>query len=124
MREGQTLREAVEAQAAALVQGDLAAFASYAAPQALPLMYRTPSPTRVRAYNILDIDTVDDHGRSEVQFRGRWSYLMRGAWQRTDRGWKAVALDIPPESMRTSLWRRLLLKSDTREPVPPREDLS
>jgi hypothetical protein len=138
VRDGQTLREVVEAQAKALVAGDLASFASYAMPQALPLLYRNRSPIPARAFDILDVDMLDRdikdgvdmrggpgaQGRSEVRFRGTWSYVMRGSWERTDAGWKAVALDIPPASMRTALWRRLLLRSANPAPIPQREDLS
>jgi hypothetical protein len=124
VRDDQTLREVVEAQAKALVAGDLASFASYAMPQALPLLYRSRSPERARRYDIVDVDAGDEQGRSEVRFRGTWSYVMRGSWERTDAGWKAVALDIPPDSMRTALWRRLLLRSANPAPIPQREDLS
>jgi hypothetical protein len=124
VREGQTLREAVEAQAQALVAGDLAAFASFARPEALPLLYRTRSPERAHRYDIVDVDAGDEQGRSEVRFRGTWTYVLRGVWERADAGWRAAALEIPPDSMRTALWRRLLLRSANPAPIPQREDLS
>jgi hypothetical protein len=123
VRDGETLREAVETQARALIAGDLATFASYTESQALPRLYRAPRRPRARAFDILDIDAAGQHGRSEVRFHGRSSYILRGAWQRTRAGWKAVSLEIPGDSVRGPWWQRLLGLSSV-EALPAREDLS
>ncbi len=123
MRDEETLREAVEAQARALVAGDLATFASYAEARALPRLYRAPRSHRARTFDIVDIDAADEHGRSEVRFHGGSSYVLRGSWLRTNAGWKAVAMEIPGESVRGAWWRRLLGRG-AGERLPDREDLS
>ncbi|MBI5288984.1 MAG: hypothetical protein HY873_08420 [Chloroflexi bacterium] len=125
MPDRETLREAVEAQARALVAGDLATFASFATPQALPPMYRAPRAGSASSYDIVDIEAAGDgQGRSAVRFRGPSSYVMRADWQRTSSGWKAVALEIPPEAVRASWWRRMLRLGPDTQPAARREDLS
>lgn len=124
MPDRETLREAVEAQARALVEGDLATFASFATPQALPPMYRAQRSGPARSYDIVDLEAAEGLGRSAVRFRGASSYVMRADWQRTSSGWKAVAFNIPPESARASWWRRVLRIGPDAQQHARREDLS
>jgi hypothetical protein len=123
VEETETLRAAVAAQAEALVTGDLATFASYAAPQALPAFYRGPRTPKASGYEIVDLDASGEHGNSVVRFRGRASYTLRGAWRQTERGWRAVSLEVPADSVRAPWWRRVLGRGSGGE-APQREDLS
>jgi hypothetical protein len=117
----EVLRNVVEAQARALIEGDMATFASYAAPSALPALYRRPRPESARGFQIVDVSDDGTHGHSEVRFGAADNYTMRGVWQRSPAGWKAISFDIPPIRPRAPWWKSLFR---ARAPHPEREDLS
>jgi hypothetical protein len=103
---GETLRDAVEAQAAAHVSGDDAAFASYMTPQAL-LQLRGNGHARPRRFKIIAVDERDGVGQTAVRYAGRGSYVLRQRWERREGVWKTIDARRPPEEMRAPFWRRL-----------------
>lgn len=124
LRDDETLRGAVEAQAIALTRGDLAMFASYAELRALPLLYRAGPLERCRRFKLGAIgQSSEEHGTSEVRFAGPDGYVLRGEWLHTDMGWKAVSFDVQSRRQRTGLWRRLLRRPPAASLVT-RQDLS
>ena len=118
------LREAVEAQAQALVEGDLAMFASYALPQALLSMYRSPVRERIRSFEMLHVEIEGELGKSDVAYRGASRFVLRSSWLITDAGWKASAIDVSEEPNPESFLRRVTGFGRSATPVPQREDLS
>jgi len=125
----ESLRQAVEAQARARVAGDIATFASYVTPQALLRLHRQGATLRagpgIRRYEVVDITVQGGAGSSDVRYIGGGSYVLRTRWERPDGLWKAVMVEMPPESVRGSWWRRLLGMERAGTPsVPERRDLS
>ena len=124
-----SLREAVEAQARARMDGDIATFASYVTPQALMRLHRQGEPLRagrgIRKYVILDISAGEAVGTSDVEYSGAGSYVLRTRWERPDGLWKAVMIEMPPGLSRGPWWRRVLgLERGSRPPpVSDRRDL-
>jgi hypothetical protein len=117
-----SLRQAVEEHARALVDGDLATFASYVTEEALPQLYRAIRSDDVRSAHVVSVTSDGDFGESVVQLRGAATFELRGSWQRTSSRWKATQLVIPPESVRMPWWRRILGRKATA--IPQREDLA
>jgi hypothetical protein len=107
-----SLRQAVEAQAQARVVGDIAKFASYMTPQALMRLHRQGEPLRggkgIANYEVLDITMIGLAGSSDVQYSGSGSYVLRTRWERPDGLWRAVMVEMPPDSVRGPWWRRVL----------------
>lgn len=125
----ESLRQAVEAQARARVAGDIATFASYVTPQALLRLHRQGATLRagpgIRRYEVLDITVQNGAGSSDVRYSGGGSYVLRTRWERPGGLWKAIMVEMPPESVRGSWWRRLLRMERAGAPsVPERRDLS
>ena len=124
-----SLREAVETQARARVEGDIATFASYMTPQALMRLHRQGEPLRagsgMRRYEILDISAGEMIGNSDVRYSVSGSYVLRTRWERPDGLWKAVMVEMPPELSRGPWWRRVLRleRSGGRRSAPDRRDL-
>ena len=124
-----SLREAVEAQARARVDDDIATFASYVTPQALLRLHRQGEPLRagrgIRKYEILDISASGSVGNSDVEYSGAGSYVLRTRWERRDGLWKAVMIEMPPGLSRGSWWRSMLglERGGGTPPVPDRRDL-
>jgi hypothetical protein len=109
--EEENLQAAVEAQAAARVKGNIAAFAAYMTPQALLRMHRAgsgPRDRRSNSYQVLSVDESGDAGRSELRFRGVANYVLRTRWERRNGVWKAVMVETPPEGNRPGWWKRML----------------
>jgi hypothetical protein len=104
---GETLRQAVEAQAAAHVRGDDAAFASYMTPQAL-LQLRGNGHVRPRRFVVLAVDERDSVGQTAVRYVGRGSYVLRQRWEQRDGLWKTIDARRPAEEMKRPLLQRLL----------------
>ena len=123
MEDEASLREAVEAQAEALVAGDLATFASYATPGALTQFYRTPAVSRARSFEIGGVDAGQAPARSVVSFRGGTPFDVVGSWERTPTGWKAISMTIPRDTASGSWWRKFVPGKSPAE-LPAREDLS
>jgi hypothetical protein len=121
----ESLRQAVEAQAAARVAGDIATFASYVTPQALLRLHRQGETLRagtgVRRYEVLDITKRADGGSSDVRYIGSGSYVLRTRWERRDGLWKAVMVEMPPELAVRPWWRRVL-RLERRGGLPPVAD--
>lgn len=124
-----TLRDAVEAQAQARIDGDIAAFASYVTPQALLRLHRQGEPLRAGQgswkYDVLDITATGGTGTSDVRYKGSGSYVLRTRWERRDGLWRAVMVEMPPELSRGPWWRRLLRleRRSGRPPAAKRRDL-
>ncbi len=124
-----SLREAVEAQARARVEGDIATFASYMTPQALMRLHRRGEPLRagsgMRRYEILDISASETVGNSSVRYSGSGSHVLQTRWERPDGLWKAVMVEMPSELAHGPWWRRLLRleRNGGRPPAPDRRDL-
>lgn len=129
MEDEESLRQAVEAQARARVAGDIATFASYMTPQALLRLHRQGQTlragSRVRRFEILDLMAHGGAGSSDVRYDGSGSHVLQTRWERPDGLWKAVVVDMPPESVRGPWWRRVLLQERNRakRPVAERRDL-
>jgi hypothetical protein len=125
---GEELRQAVEAQADARVRGDLAAFAVHTTPQALLRLHRSgfgPRDAAARSFEVLEIEENGDSGRSDVQYRGGGTYVLRTGWERRDGVWKAIMIDMPPELVAVPWWKRLLgIGGRKGQPGPERRDLS
>jgi hypothetical protein len=119
------LRAAVEAQAAALVDGDIAEFASYALTGALPRLYRSRAAGSPRSYEVIQVQVGAGRGHSEVRFRASPDFVLRSSWVETAEGWRAETFEAPEVSGRTSLLGRMLGfgRPKTWE-APQREDLS
>ena len=129
MEDEEALRQAVEAQARARIAGDIATFSSYVTPQALLRLHRQGATLRagpsVRRYEILDITVESGVGSSDVRYIGGGSYVLRTRWERPEGLWKAIMIEMPPESIRGPWWRRLLRLERAGTPsVPERRDLS
>jgi hypothetical protein len=119
------LRAAVEAQAAALVDDDVACFASYGLPEALAQMYRSPVKGALRSYEVLSVEVADGRGHSEVRFRGSPDVVLRTSWVYTTEGWRAATLEVRDEPAGEGLLDRLFGFGRRRKPdLPQREDLS
>ena len=118
------LRAAVEAQARALVEGDLAGFASYALPEALTDMYRSPVAGTLRSYEMLRVEIGAGRGHGEVRFCGSTDFVLRSSWVLTTEGWRAATLEVPEELVREGLLGRMLGFGRRPAPAPRREDLS
>jgi hypothetical protein len=123
------VREAVEAQATARVQDDVAAFASSMTPQAVLKLGGNGAGAhalpRARTFDILDITDTGDAVAASVRFRSRGvSYVLRTTWRSVNGLWTAVDAQVPPESIHVSWWRRLFGRAPS-VPVPTeRRDLS
>jgi len=117
------LKQAVDAQARALVIGDLALFAAYATPAALAQFYRAPKFGKARRYELEDLRADGAAATSVVRFRGRAGYELHAAWEQTATGWKATALSVPAQPGSGTWWRRILARG-TSGGHPEREDLS
>ncbi|MBI5285347.1 MAG: nuclear transport factor 2 family protein [Chloroflexi bacterium] len=126
---GPTMRETVEAQAQARVDGDAAAFSSYMTPQAVLQLggngMGAPALPRARRYEIVDITESVDGGTAIVRYGGRGvCYDVRSIWRLADGLWRAVEAEVPPESVRASWWRRLLGGAPSAPGSAQRKDLS
>jgi len=125
---GETLRDAVERQAAARVRRDDATFASFLTPQALLQLsgngLAPPRLPQARRYEILDISEQDGRGESLVRYLAAGAYAVRTTWERADGVWRGVAVELPPELMRAPWWRRLLGRGPRPAPPVKRRDLS
>lgn len=112
MDDEEALRHAVEDQARARLDGDLAKFASYVTPQALLRLHRQGEPLRggrgIKSFELIDITVHGDAADTDVRYSGAGSYVLRTRWERRDALWKAVMVEMPPELTRGSWWRRLL----------------
>ncbi len=122
-----SLRQAVEEQAQARVDGDFAKFASYMTPQAVLRMHRQGESLRGRGsrrYEIIDLSVRGAVGDSAVRYSGTGSYVMRTRWECPDGHWKAVMVETPTDSIRTPWWRRMLrIGSRQDPPAAERRDL-
>ena len=127
MGDEESLRQVVEDQAQARVRGDFAKFASYMTPQAVLRMHRQGEPLRgrgIRGYEIVDLSVRGAVGGSDVRYSGGGSYVMRTRWERPDGLWKAVIVEMPPDSIRSPWWRRMLGLGPRQDPpAPERRDL-
>jgi hypothetical protein len=114
------LRAAVEAQATAYVQGDMAAFASFMAPSAVLGLredegHRRPSPRR---YRVVAVGLDGDDGRAEVEYSGRGGrFTLAGRWRREGGVWRCV--EAAPEGVRHAWWARMT--RGLRRPERPAE---
>jgi hypothetical protein len=108
---GETLREAVEAQAEAHVRGDDAAFASYMTPQAL-LQLRGNGHVRPRRFDVLGLEEREGIGESAVRYGGSGSYVLRQRWERREGGWKTIEAQRPAAEIKLPFWRRLFRRAD------------
>lgn len=117
------LKQAVDAQARALVIGDLALFAAYATPAALTRFYRARKIGRARRFELEELHAEGSAARSVVRFRGGAGYEVHTMWERTANGWKATALSVPMQPASGTWWRRMLGRA-TVGGSPEREDLS
>lgn len=122
MDDDQSLRTAVEAQARALVRGDLAAFGSYAMPEALGRLYRSQRLRGIRTFELTQVEENGERGMSVVRLTGPSTCELHGAWEFVEGRWKAVALDIPVDAVRAPLWRRLFRREKPSHPA--REELA
>lgn len=102
-----TLRDAVEAQAKAHVAGDIATFASFLTPQALLQLRELDGGDRPRAFRVVEVEEQEERGVSDVEYRGRTTYVLRQRWQRDGDTWRSVEARRPAESVRVPFWRRL-----------------
>ena len=123
------MRETVEAQAQARVEGDTAAFASYMTPQAVLQLggngLGAPALPRARRYDIIDITETGDGGTALVRYAGRGvRYEVRSSWRLTDGLWRAVEAEVPPGSVQASWWRRLFGGAPSAPGPAQRKDLS
>ena len=102
-----SLRQAVEEQAQARVDGDFAKFASYMTPQALLRLHRQGEPLRAgEASGAMRLSTIragPGTGDSDVRYSGSGSYVLRTRWERPDGLWKAVMVEMPADSIRSSV---------------------
>lgn len=125
---GETLRDAVERQAAARVRRDEPTFASFLTPRALLQLggngLGPPRLPRARRYEVLDIGEQDGRGQSLVRYLGGGAYAIRTAWELADGVWRGVAVELPPELMRAPWWRRLFGGGPRPAPPVERRDLS
>ena len=123
------MRETVEAQAQARIDGDTAAFASYMTPQAVLQLggngMGAPALPHARRFDVIDITDAGDGGTALVRYAGRGvSYDVRTVWRRADGLWRAVEAEVPPESVQASWWRRLFGGAPSAPGPAQRKDLS
>lgn len=129
MEDEKSLRQAVEAQARARAAGDIATFASYMTPQALLRLHRQGQTLRaggrIRRFEIVDLMIRGGAGSSDVRYDGSGSHVLRTRWERPDGLWKAVLVDMPPESVRGPWWRRVLRqeRNGAKRPAAERRNL-
>jgi hypothetical protein len=100
-----TLRQAVEAQARARVDGDATGFSSFCTPQALA-SFRAMPGSRPRGFDVLALVASGATGSSDVLYRGRGTHVLAQRWQVLDGVWTTV--DIKRlAAPRQSLWQRI-----------------
>jgi hypothetical protein len=100
----ESLRDAVEAHASALVLGDIARFASYMTPQALVQM-GAEGGTRFKRYQVTFVAEDGPIGTSTVIFRGGVVLHLSARWERAGDAWRIVAVERVTEPSR-AWWRR------------------
>ena len=100
-----TLKQAVEAQARARVDGDATGFASFCTPQALA-SFRAMPESRPRGFELLALVASGATGSSDVLYRGRGTHVLAQRWQVVDGVWTTVDITRLPAPAQ-SLWERI-----------------
>lgn len=101
----ETLRAAVEAQARARLERDLATFASYMTPQALVQLHGSSADGGLRGFEVVEVSEDGAFGSSVVAYAGSRPHSLLQRWERNAGSWRAISAER--RGLRTTIWRRI-----------------
>jgi hypothetical protein len=98
---------AVRNQAEARMEMDFQGFLGYFLPEAMAQMRATmgaqggrpqlPRPGEIERFELMEVRSDGDEGRSAVRYSGYGSFVLKQEWKRTEAGWRVTNMDRPKE---------------------------